>query len=278
MLSTYQPSKAIVWVHARACSSFSRCLPCASTFHIACFCWYAGILRWLNYEFPYPSDIWIVKCMNVHICRLRRKRFDVFLGENAIRQKGHPVYWWTKFDVMKYIVFSRNTCMYILNIARVAMANGKQQTANRLWLTWKYETTRRATVATYNELVTKSMTFHISLTYSCNPMSHNCFTSLQMSPDWRKENTTWYMVRLHTLTYRSPRLISAIRPLTEWRHASSVLRSRRFVRARRIANHWPRIRCVVRLASIKLSASQTMFAQFFTRAPRSHRRRIMHII
>lgn len=127
MLSTYQPSKAIVWVHARACSSFSRCLPCASTFDMAGFCWYIAMaelrisisVRYLNRQ--------MYECTHLPPTP---KTFRRILGENAIRQKGHPVYWWTKFDVMKYIVFSRNTCMYILNIARVAMANGKQQAAN----------------------------------------------------------------------------------------------------------------------------------------------------
>lgn len=41
---------------------------------------------------------------------------------------------------------------------------------------------RKATVATYKEFVTKSMTFHMSWTYSRNPMSHSCFTSLQIKP------------------------------------------------------------------------------------------------
>lgn len=49
-------------------------------------------------------------------------------------------------------------------------------------LTWKCATTLSATVATYNELVTKSMTFHMSAAYSSSPTSHNCFTSLHISP------------------------------------------------------------------------------------------------
>lgn len=55
-------------------------------------------------------------------------------------------------------------------------------------LTWKYDTTRSATVATYNEFVIKSITFHISWTYSCRPTSHSCFTSLQIKPRQRKKN------------------------------------------------------------------------------------------
>lgn len=38
-------------------------------------------------------------------------------------------------------------------------------------------------MATYKELVTKSITFHMSFTYSSRPTSHSCFTSDQIRPD-----------------------------------------------------------------------------------------------